>query len=117
MRDRYSGAELNRANSLGEHGVISPAGACAGRLAHRAVQLACRLLVSCSVWHPDHACAAGLVWRDPTGGGQAAAAAGRRSYRHVLGNPRFQGNLLCLMATFAGLAVFEAAAGVLLGTC
>ena len=39
------------------------------------------------------------------------------AYRHVLGNPRFQGNLLCLMATFAGLAVFEAAAGVLLGTC
>ncbi len=37
------------------------------------------------------------------------------AYRHVLGNPKFQGNLLCLMATFAGLAVFEAAAGVLLG--
>ncbi len=37
------------------------------------------------------------------------------SYRYVLGNRRFQGYLICLVATFAGVAVFEAAAGVLLG--
>ncbi|MDE1515662.1 MULTISPECIES: multidrug efflux MFS transporter EmrD [Vibrio] len=38
-----------------------------------------------------------------------------RSYQHVLATRRFQGYLICLVATFAGLAVFEAAAGVLLG--
>jgi len=37
------------------------------------------------------------------------------SYRHVLGHRRFQGFLITLVATFAGVAVFEAAAGVLLG--
>ncbi|MGD8110168.1 multidrug efflux MFS transporter EmrD [Vibrio sp. TRT 21S02] len=36
------------------------------------------------------------------------------SYRFVLSSKRFQGYLLCLVATFAGVAVFEAAAGVLL---
>ncbi|ENM5790746.1 multidrug efflux MFS transporter EmrD [Vibrio mimicus] len=38
-----------------------------------------------------------------------------RSYHYVLSDRRFQGYLICLVATFAGLAVFEAAAGVLLG--
>jgi MFS transporter, DHA1 family, 2-module integral membrane pump EmrD len=38
------------------------------------------------------------------------------SYRYVLSNRRFQGYVLCLIATFAGIAVFEAAAGVLLGS-
>ncbi|MBD1559471.1 multidrug efflux MFS transporter EmrD [Vibrio sp. S9_S30] len=37
------------------------------------------------------------------------------NYRHVLVNRRFQGYLACLIAMFAGVAVFEAAAGVLLG--
>ncbi|KDM91556.1 multidrug efflux MFS transporter EmrD [Photobacterium galatheae] len=37
------------------------------------------------------------------------------SYKYVLGNRKFQGYVVCLVATFAGLAVFEAAAGVLLG--
>lgn len=37
------------------------------------------------------------------------------SYRFVLSDRRFQGYLMCLVATFSGLAVFEAAAGVLLG--
>ncbi|HBV75119.1 MULTISPECIES: multidrug efflux MFS transporter EmrD [Vibrio] len=37
------------------------------------------------------------------------------SYRYVLGHRQFQGYLLCLVATFAGVALFEAAAGVLLG--
>lgn len=37
------------------------------------------------------------------------------SYRFVLRQRRFQGYLICLMAIFAGVAVFEAAAGVLLG--
>lgn len=36
------------------------------------------------------------------------------SYKFVLSDRRFQGFLLCLVATFAGVAVFEAAAGVLL---
>ncbi|MYM58886.1 multidrug efflux MFS transporter EmrD [Vibrio sp. OCN044] len=37
------------------------------------------------------------------------------SYRYVLSNSKFQGYLLCLVATFSGVAIFEAAAGVLLG--
>ncbi|SON51875.1 multidrug efflux MFS transporter EmrD [Vibrio tapetis] len=37
------------------------------------------------------------------------------SYRFVLSNRQFQGFLITLVATFAGVAVFEAAAGVLLG--
>lgn len=37
------------------------------------------------------------------------------SYRYVMSNRQFQGYLLCLVATFAGVALFEAAAGVLLG--
>ncbi|MCG3728610.1 multidrug efflux MFS transporter EmrD [Vibrio cincinnatiensis] len=38
-----------------------------------------------------------------------------KSYHFVLSDHRFQGYLLCLVATFAGVAVFEGAAGVLLG--
>ncbi|WP_189337874.1 multidrug efflux MFS transporter EmrD [Photobacterium sanguinicancri] len=38
------------------------------------------------------------------------------SYRYVVSNRQFQGYVLCLIATFAGIAVFEAAAGVLLGS-
>lgn len=37
------------------------------------------------------------------------------SYKFVLSNKRFQGYLICLVATFSGVAIFEAAAGVLLG--
>ncbi len=36
-------------------------------------------------------------------------------YQFVMSDRRFQGYLMCLVATFSGLAVFEAAAGVLLG--
>ncbi|ELI5733808.1 multidrug efflux MFS transporter EmrD [Vibrio fluvialis] len=38
-----------------------------------------------------------------------------RSYSFVMSDHRFQGYLICLVATFAGVAVFEGAAGVLLG--
>lgn len=37
------------------------------------------------------------------------------SYRYVLGNGQFNGFMISLVATFAGIAVFEAAAGVLFG--
>lgn len=37
------------------------------------------------------------------------------SYKYVLSDKRFQGYLICLVATFAGVAIFESAAGVLLG--
>lgn len=37
------------------------------------------------------------------------------NYRFVLSDRRFQGYVICLVATFAGVAVFEAAAGVLFG--
>ncbi|WP_260260219.1 multidrug efflux MFS transporter EmrD [Vibrio intestinalis] len=36
------------------------------------------------------------------------------SYKFVLSDKRFQGFLICLVATFSGIAIFEAAAGVLL---
>ncbi len=38
------------------------------------------------------------------------------SYRYVFSNRQFQAYVLCLIATFAGVAAFEAAAGVLLGS-
>ncbi|MBE1274551.1 multidrug efflux MFS transporter EmrD [Enterovibrio baiacu] len=38
------------------------------------------------------------------------------SYQYVLSNRQFQGYLLCLIAIFSGISVFEAAAGVLLGS-
>ncbi|WP_321285168.1 multidrug efflux MFS transporter EmrD [uncultured Vibrio sp.] len=38
-----------------------------------------------------------------------------KSYQYVLSDKRFQGFLICLVATFAGVGVIEAAAGVLLG--
>ncbi|MCL9780695.1 multidrug efflux MFS transporter EmrD [Vibrio sp. S4M6] len=37
------------------------------------------------------------------------------SYKTVLSEKRFQGYLICLVATFSGVAVFEAASGVLFG--
>ncbi|WP_407330392.1 multidrug efflux MFS transporter EmrD [Enterovibrio sp. 27052020O] len=39
-----------------------------------------------------------------------------KSYHHVMSNRQFQGYLICLIAVFSGIAVFEAAAGVLLGS-
>lgn len=63
MRDRYNGAELNRANSLVSMGDLLPAaGACAGWLADRAVQLARRLLVPVRFWCRSHSGDHGLVW-------------------------------------------------------
>ncbi|WP_281544442.1 multidrug efflux MFS transporter EmrD [Grimontia sp. SpTr1] len=39
-----------------------------------------------------------------------------KSYHHVMSNRQFQGYLICLIAVFSGISVFEAAAGVLLGS-
>ncbi|MDD1793076.1 multidrug efflux MFS transporter EmrD [Enterovibrio makurazakiensis] len=39
-----------------------------------------------------------------------------KSYHYVMSNRKFQGYLICLIAVFSGIAVFEAAAGVLLGS-
>ena len=117
MRDRYNGAELNRANSLVSMGVIfSPLLA----------PVLGGWLTELFNWRAGYWFLFGfgavttlalLAWF-----GETLPVAARQqplrvsaAYRHVLSNPRFQGNLLCLMATFAGLAVFEAAAGVLLG--
>lgn len=117
MRDRYSGAELNRANSLVSMGVIfSPLLA----------PVLGGWLTELFNWRAGYWFLFGfgavttlalLAWFGetlPVAARQERLRVGA-AYRHVLGNPRFQGNLLCLMATFAGLAVFEAAAGVLLG--
>lgn len=116
MRDRYSGAELNRANSLVSMGVIfSPllAPVVGGWLTELfnwragywflfvfgALTTAAIMLWFAETLPPER--------RQP----QRVSTA----YRHVLGNARFQGNLVCLIATFAGLAAFEAAAGVIMG--
>ncbi|MCS3458663.1 multidrug efflux MFS transporter EmrD [Aeromonas sp. BIGb0445] len=116
MRDRYSGAELNRANSLVSMGVIfSPLLA----------PVLGGWLTEWLNWRAGYwflfgfgaiSTLAILIWFAETlPPARRQPLRVRAAYRHVLGNPRFQGNLLCLMATFAGLAVFEAAAGVLLG--
>jgi MFS transporter, DHA1 family, 2-module integral membrane pump EmrD len=116
MRDRYSGAELNRANSLVSMGVIfSPLLA----------PVLGGWLTEWLNWRAGYwflfgfgaiSTLAILIWFAETlPPARRQPLRVRAAYRHVLGNPRFQSNLLCLMATFAGLAVFEAAAGVLLG--
>ncbi|MGB6188785.1 MAG: multidrug efflux MFS transporter EmrD [Aeromonas molluscorum] len=116
MRDRYQGAELNRANSLMSMGVIfSPLLA----------PVLGGWLTEWLNWRAGYwflfgfgaiSTIAILIWFAETLPQERRQPLRvRAAYRHVLGNPRFQGNLLCLMATFAGLAVFEAAAGVLLG--
>ncbi|MBZ6073052.1 multidrug efflux MFS transporter EmrD [Aeromonas schubertii] len=116
MRDRYSGAELNRANSLVSMGVIfSPllAPMIGGWLTELVNWRAgywflfifgALTTLAIMLWFAETLPA---ERRQP----QRVTAA----YRHVLGHGRFQGNLLCLMATFSGLAVFEAAAGVIMG--
>ncbi|PSW21344.1 multidrug transporter EmrD [Photobacterium sanctipauli] len=116
-RDCYEGAELHRANSLVSMGVIfSPllAPVLGGFLSAEfnwqasyvfllvfgaIVTVAMLFMFSetLPVEHRRHE----RVWV---------------SYRYVLGNRRFQAYVLCLIATFAGIAVFEAAAGVLLGS-
>ena len=116
-RDCYDGAELHRANSLVSMGVIfSPliAPVLGGYLSAAfdwnasyifllffgaIVTLAMMLMFTETL--PQENRHAEQVWV---------------SYRYVLGNRRFQGYVLCLIATFAGIAVFEAAAGVLLGS-
>lgn len=116
MRDRYSGAELNRANSLVSMGVIfSPllAPVLGGWLTELFDWRAGYWFLFGFGALTTLALLAWFVETLPKKRRQPLRV--RAAYRHVLGNPRFQGNLLCLMATFAGLAVFEAAAGVLLG--
>lgn len=116
MRDRYSGAELNRANSLVSMGVIfSPllAPVLGGWLTELLHWRAGYWFLFGFGALTTLALLAWFVETLPRERRQPLRV--RAAYRHVLGNPRFQGNLLCLMATFAGLAVFEAAAGVLLG--
>ncbi|MDD1780872.1 multidrug efflux MFS transporter EmrD [Enterovibrio sp. ZSDZ35] len=39
-----------------------------------------------------------------------------KRYQYVMSNRQFQGYLICLIAVFSGIAVFEAAAGVILGS-
>ncbi|UXI02851.1 multidrug efflux MFS transporter EmrD [Photobacterium sp. TY1-4] len=116
-RDCYEGDQLHRANSLVSMGVIfSPliAPVLGGYLS------------SAFDWHASYVfllifgaaiTLAMMAWFKET-----LPTERRRnervwqSYRYVLSSRRFQGYVLCLVATFAGLAVFEAAAGVLLGS-
>lgn len=116
-RDCYDGVELHRANSLVSMGVIfSPliAPVLGGYLS------------AAFGWHASYIFLLGLgalitlammaLFRETLPVERRRAERVWQSYRYVLSSRRFQGYVLCLVATFAGLAVFEAAAGVLLGS-
>lgn len=116
-RDCYDGASLHRANSLVSMGVIfSPllAPVVGGYLsmafdwhASYVFLLVFGALVTLAIFSlfdetlPVENRRNDRVWN---------------SYSYVLSNRQFQGYVFCLIATFAGIAVFEAAAGVLLGS-
>lgn len=116
-RDCYDGAELHRANSLVSMGVIfSPllAPVMGGYLS------------ATFNWHASYlfllvfgalvTVAMMLMFTETLPVERRRYERVWVSYAYVLGNRRFQGYVLCLIATFAGIAVFEAAAGVLLGS-
>lgn len=116
-RDAYEGAELHRANSLVSMGIIfSPliAPVLGGYLS------------SYFEWQASYlfllTFGAVVTLAMMSQFSETLPAEKRRhervmvSYRYVLGHRRFQGYVMCLVATFAGIAVFEAAAGVLLGS-
>ncbi|ASU24333.1 MULTISPECIES: multidrug efflux MFS transporter EmrD [Vibrio] len=115
-RDCFSGAELHKANSLISMCVIfSPliAPVLGGYLTESFGWRSSYLFLSLF--------AIAVVITMMTSMVETLPKAARRhesvvnSYRYVLSDKRFQGYLICLVATFSGVAVFEAAAGVLLG--
>ncbi len=116
-RDCYDGADLHRANSLVSMGVIfSPliAPVLGGYLsATFDWQASYRFLL---VFGALVTLAMMFMFTETLPAERRRNERVFVSYGYVLGNRRFQGYVLCLIATFAGIAVFEAAAGVLLGS-
>nr|WP_234418430.1 MFS transporter [Dongshaea marina] len=116
MRDRFVGVELQKANSLMSMGIIfcpllAPVigGWLTVTFDWRASYwflflFSAIALLLMSFFYPE------TLPREKRGNDCVIA-----SYRYVLGNTRFQGYLLCMVAVGTGLVVFESAAGVLLG--
>lgn len=115
-RDRYDGPELHKVNSLISMSIVfSPLLA----------PLLGGLLAENFGWRSSYLFLAlfgmAVIITMMTGFKETLPKERRRiekvseSYKFVLSDKRFQGYLICLVATFSGLAIFEAAAGVLLG--
>ncbi|USE33840.1 multidrug efflux MFS transporter EmrD [Endozoicomonas sp. SCSIO W0465] len=116
MRDLYSGLRLQRANSYISMALI---------FTPLIAPMLGGFLGAAFGWHASFWFLTGfgvLVWLLVLGRfGETNKKVGKRSmgalasYRYVLGNGQFNGFMISLVATFAGIAVFEAAAGVLFG--
>ncbi|GAA4651797.1 multidrug efflux MFS transporter EmrD [Kistimonas scapharcae] len=115
MRDLYSGRDLQMANSYVSMGLIfTPliAPLLGGWLTESwnwQANFVFLTIFGAVVWT-----AVALMFRE-TCPEQPARTSVIHSYKTVLGHEQFQGFILCLIATFAGIAVFEAASGVLFG--
>ncbi|WP_108649801.1 multidrug efflux MFS transporter EmrD [Dongshaea marina] len=116
MRDRFTGAELQKANSLVSMGlIVSPllAPILGGWLTVHMNWTASYWFLF--IFSAITLLVMGFKYEETlpkeARGNQCMIA----SYRYVLGNVRFQGYLLCLVAVTAGVVLFESAAGVLLG--
>ncbi|MCX2533849.1 multidrug efflux MFS transporter EmrD [Plesiomonas shigelloides] len=115
-RDLFEGAALRRANSLISMGIIfSPllAPVLGGVLSTHFGWRACFVFLLClgtGVWL---AMAALLPETRPEAAKNNAMGL-VRSYRHLLGNADFLGYVLIMVFALAGIAVFEASAGVLM---
>lgn len=116
-RDCYDGADLHRSNSLISMGVIfSPllAPVLGGLLSSDLGWRSCYIFL---FFFGVVVTLAMLMWF-----GETLPEERRHnsrvmdSYRYVFSNRHFQAYVLCLIATFSGVAAFEAAAGVLLGS-
>lgn len=115
-RDCFSGAELHKANSLISMCVIfSPliAPVLGGYLTESFGWRSSYLFLSLFAIAVVITMMTSMVETLPKAARRHESVA--NSYRYVLSDKRFQGYLICLVATFSGVAVFEAAAGVLLG--
>ncbi|MDQ2190692.1 MULTISPECIES: multidrug efflux MFS transporter EmrD [unclassified Vibrio] len=115
-RDCFSGAELHKANSLISMCVIfSPliAPVLGGYLTESFGWRSSYLFLSLFAIAVVITMMTSMVETLPKAARRHESVA--NSYRYVLSDKRFQGYLICLVATFSGIAVFEAAAGVLLG--
>ena len=116
MRDIYSGPDLQRANSYISMALIFPPmiapilGACLSSAFGWQATFWFLTVFGIVVWFLVLARFAET--NRQVGSSSVAAVA---SYRHVLGNGQFKNFTVSLVATFAGIAVFESAAGVLFG--
>ena len=116
MRDIFSGHDLQKANSFISMALVFPPmiapllGGCLSSAFGWQAAFWFLTVFGIVVWFL--VLARFVETNHHAGSSSVAAVAG---YRHVLSNGQFNGFMLSLVATFAGIAVFEAAAGVLFG--